>query len=82
MRGKLELLVEGRCISKKRDQHREREGAGKYGKLWSQVTHQVGSRAVLMDTIGRFILGGSEFCLMTQVPGIAKSAIQIGTGGR
>ena len=82
MRGKLELLVEGRCTGKKRDQHREREGAGKYGKLWSQVTHQVGSRSVLMDSIGRFILGGPEFRLMTQASGIAKSVIQIGTGGR
>ena len=81
MRGKRELLVEGRCTGKKRDQHREREGAGKYGKLWSQVTHQVGSRSVFMNTLGRFILGGSEFRPMTQVPSIAKSVIQIGTGG-
>ena len=77
-----ELLVEGRCTGKKRDQHRERESAGKYGKLWSQVTHRVGSRSALMDTIGRFILGGSEFRLVIQVPGIAKSVMQIGTGGR
>ncbi len=82
MRGKRELLVEGRCTGKKRDQYRERESAGKYGKLWSQVTHQVGFRSALMGIIGRFILGGSEFRLVTQVPGIAKSVIQIGTVGR
>ena len=79
MRGKRELLVEGRCTGKKRDQHREREGAGKYGKLWSQVTYQVGSRSALMDSIGRFILGGPEFRLMAQAPGIAKPAGPIGT---
>ena len=79
MRGKRELLVEGRCTGKKRNQHREREGAGKYGKLWSQVTYQVGSRSALMDSIGRFILGGPEFRLMAQAPGIAKPAGPIGT---
>ena len=79
MRCKREILVEGRCAGKKRDQHRERKGTGKYGKLWSQVKHQVGSRAVLLDSIGRFILGGSEFRLMAQAPGIAKPAGPIGT---
>ena len=54
-------------------------GAGKYGKLWSQVTYQVGSRSALMNSIGRFILGGPEFRLMAQAPGIAKPAGPIGT---
>mgnify|MGYP001452605746 CR=1 FL=1 len=79
MSGKRELLVEGRCTGKKRDQHRERKGAGEYGKLWSQVTHQVGSRSVRLDSVGRTILGGSEFRLMAQAPGIAKPAGPIGT---
>ena len=79
MHGKRELLSESRCNCKKREQHRKREGAGKCDKLWSQVTHQVGSRSVLMDTVGRFIFGGSEFRLMAQAPGIAKPAGPIGT---
>ena len=79
MRGKRELLVEGRCTGKKRDQHRERKGAGKYSKLWSQVTHQEVPRCALLDSIGRFILDGLEFRLMSEAPGIANPAGPIGT---
>ena len=82
MRGKREFLVESRSAGEKRDQNCKRKGTGKHGKLWSQVTHQVVFRSVLQHSIGWFILGRSDFRLMTQEPDNAKPVIQIGTDDR
>ena len=80
--GKRELLVEDRGGGKQRNQHRKRKGACKDHKLWSQVTHRVGSRSVPQDSIFRFILARPDFRLMAHAPGTAKPAVPIEAHGR